>query len=73
MTLRRITIAATLLAALGVWQLAGSEDHHCPAIDPIRVETAVEGGTREDAFSRHHSGRSTHWRHVVVGNTTSLR
>ena len=73
MTLRRITIAATLLAALGVWQFAGSADHHAPAIDPVRVETAVEGGTREAAVSRHRDGRSAHWRHVVVGNTTSLR
>jgi hypothetical protein len=73
MTLRRITIAAMLLAALAVWQVAGSTDHHCPARDPVRVETAVEGGTRDDAVSRHRDGRSAHWRHVVVGNTTSLR
>lgn len=73
MTLRRISIAATLLAVLGVWQFAGSEDHRAPAIDPIRVEAAIDGGTRDDAVSRHRDGRSAHWRHVVVGNTTSLR
>jgi hypothetical protein len=73
MTLRRIGLAATLLAALGVWQFAGSDDHRASAIDPVRVEVAIDGGTRDDAVSRHRDGRSNHWRHVVVGNTTSLR
>lgn len=73
MTLRRFTIAAALLAALGAWQFAGSAEHGAPALDPIRVERAVEGGNREEAFSRHRDGRSSHWRHVVVGNTASLR
>lgn len=73
MTPRRITIAAALLAVLGAWGFALSGDEPACGIDPVRVEAAVEGGTRDEALSRFRDGRSTHWRHVAVGNATSLR
>ena len=70
MTLRRLTVAMTLVCGLCVWGFAHSGD----APTPARVDRAAgEGGTHDEAEARYRAGQSNHWRHVAVGNCTLSR
>lgn len=73
MTLRRLAFATTILCGLCVWGLAYSSDSPAPSLEPIRAENSHGGGNHDEAAARFRSGKSNHWRHVVVGNYASNR
>ena len=72
MTLRRLTVAMTLVCGLCVWGFAHSADAPAPA-DPVRAEGASAGGNHDEAEARYRAGQSNHWRHVAVGNCSLSR
>jgi hypothetical protein len=72
MTLRRLSVALTLVGGLCVWGFALSSAEPAPSSDPIPVEDGV-GGNRDEAVARYRANQSTHWRHVAVGNYSSDR
>jgi hypothetical protein len=72
MLLRRLAVAATVLAGLCVLGFAHSGEGPNPSAEPVRVETG-EGGNHDEAEARFRSNQSRHWRHVAVGNYASNR
>ena len=69
MTLRRLTVAMTLVCGLCVWGFARSG----AAPDPVCVEGASAGGNHGAAEARYRASQSNHWRHVAVGNCSLSR
>jgi hypothetical protein len=66
MTLRRLTIAMTVVCGLCVWGFAHSGE--APSIpDPVRVADG-EGASHDEALARYRTNQSRHWRHVAIGN-----
>jgi len=70
MTLRRLTVAMTVLCGLCVWGFARSSDTAGPGAEPVRVEGGA-GATHDEGLSRYRSNQSRHWRHVALGNHSS--
>ena len=70
MTLRRLTVAMTVVCGLCAWGFARSSETAPPSADPVRVEGGA-GGTRDDGVARFRTNQSRHWRHVAVGNQSS--
>ena len=73
MTLRRLTVALTLMGGLGVWGFAYSGDSTSTGFEPVRAENAEGEGNHDEAEARYRSNQSVHWRHVAVGNYCSNR
>jgi hypothetical protein len=73
MTLRRLTVAMTLVCGLCVWGFAHSGDAPAPCADPARAEDGDTGGNHDEAAARYRAGQSNHWRHVAVGNCSLAR
>lgn len=70
MTLRRLTVAMTLVCGLCVWCFARSDE--APAL--TRGDCAVsEGGNHDEAEARYRANQSSHWKHVTVGNCSMSR
>jgi hypothetical protein len=71
MTLRRLSVALTLVCGLCVWAFAHS-GAPAPSADPIPVEGGTDGN-HDEAAARYRTNQSTHWRHVAIGNNSSDR
>lgn len=70
MTLRRLTVAMTLVCGLCVWGFAHSGDEPTSA----RADCdASEGNNHDEAAARYRANQSTHWKHVTVGNCSMSR
>ena len=67
MTLRRLTVAMTLVCGLCVWGFAHSGD------EPTSVHAPGEGNSHDEAAARYRANQSTHWKHVTVGNSSMSR